>query len=115
MGSCGTFVLLRLGSITFKLFAAIDLYSVNCGHMALYRSAGCTAEFKNIGRNVVVASKSGPVKTGPTILVVATLHSLWVPLQRRVPVKYLYHYSQEHMVVCSLATAKGVHTSGGKL
>jgi len=28
-------------------------------------------------------------------------------------VRCLYHYSQEHMVVCSLATAKGVHTSGG--
>ena len=24
--------------------------------------------------------------------------------------KGLYHYSQEHLVVCSLATAKGVHT-----
>jgi len=27
----------------------------------------------------------------------------------------LYHYSQEHLVVYSLATAKGVHISGGKL
>ena len=26
----------------------------------------------------------------------------------------LYHYSQEDLVVYSLATAKGVHTSGGK-
>jgi len=26
----------------------------------------------------------------------------------------LYHYSQEHLVVCSLATAKGVHTNGGE-
>jgi len=33
------------------------------------------------------------------------LHSLWVPL---VPVKCLYHYSQEYKVVYSLATAKGV-------
>ena len=38
-----------------------------------------------------------------------------VPLQRRVPVRCLYHYSQEHLVVYFLATAKGVHTSGGKL
>ena len=30
-------------------------------------------------------------------------------------VRCLYHYSQERLVVCSLATAKGVHTSGGKL
>ena len=39
--------------------------------MALYRSAGRTAEFENIGRNVVVASRSGLVETRPwpTILV----------------------------------------------
>ena len=40
--------------------------SVNCGHMAANRSAGHTAEFMNIGRNVVVASKSGRVETRPT-------------------------------------------------
>ena len=73
MGSCGTFVLWRLGSVTFKLFAAINLYSVSSGHMALYWSAGRTAEFENIGRNVVVASKSGPVETGPTIQVATAL------------------------------------------
>ena len=93
MGSCGTFVLLRLGSITFKLFAAIDLYSVNCGHMALYRSAGCTAEFKNIGRNVVVASKSGPVETGPTIPVATALnvedHNLLNSSRRHLFLKYV--------------------------
>ena len=27
----------------------------------------------------------------------------------------LYQYSQERLVVCSIATAKGVYTSGGKL
>jgi len=55
MGSRRTFVLQRLGSVAFKLlFAAIDLYSVNCGHVAANWSAGCAAEFKNIGRNVVV-------------------------------------------------------------
>ena len=44
------------------------------------------------------------------------LHSLWYHCrQRRVPVRCLYHYSQEHLVVYSLATAKGVHTNGGKL
>jgi len=32
-----------------------------------------------------------------------------------IPVRCLYHYSQEHMVVYSLATANGVRTSGGKL
>jgi len=36
-----------------------------------------------------------------------------VPLQRRVQVNCLYHYSQERLVVYSLATAKRVHTSGG--
>ena len=34
--------------------------------------------------------------------------------KRKVPVKCLYHYSLEHMVVYSLATAKRVHTSGGE-
>ena len=48
--------------------------TVNCGHMAANQSARCTAEFVNIGRNVVVALKSGLVETGPTILVAMTLH-----------------------------------------
>ena len=73
MGTRGTFMLCRLGSIAFKLFAAIDLYSVNCGHMAANWSAGHAAEFKNIGRNVVVVSKSGLVETGPTVLVATAL------------------------------------------
>jgi len=60
----------------FKLFAAIDLYSVNFGHMAANRSAGCAAEFENIGRNVVVnvVLRSGPVETGPTTLVATALN-----------------------------------------
>ena len=58
----------RRGSIVVKLFAAIDLYSVNWGRMVAKRSAKCTAEIKSIGRNVVVVSKSGPVETGPTVL-----------------------------------------------
>ena len=41
--------------------------------MALYQSAGRATELENIGRNVVVASKSGPVETRPTILVATTL------------------------------------------
>jgi len=50
-------------SLAFKLFAAIDLYSVNCVHVALYWSAVRAAEFVNyIGRNVVVALKSGMVE-----------------------------------------------------
>jgi len=40
--------------------------SVNCGPVAANRSAGHAAEFVNIGRNVVVASKSGRVETRPT-------------------------------------------------
>ena len=36
-----------IGSVAFKLFAAIDLYSVNCVHVALYWSAVCAAEFVN--------------------------------------------------------------------
>ena len=73
MGSCSTFVLWRLKSIAFKLFAAIDLHSVNCGHVALYRSARVRRSIREIGRNVVVASKSGPVETRPTGLVAASL------------------------------------------
>ena len=34
--------------------------------MAASQSAGRTAKFVNIGRNVVVASKSGPVETSVT-------------------------------------------------
>jgi len=75
----GSYIFQRLGSVTFKLFAAIDLYSVNCGRVAANRSAGCPAEFENI------VSKSGPVKTGPTVLVAtalyvnvyATMHVMW--------------------------------------
>jgi len=40
------------------------------------------------------------------------LHFIVVPLQRRVLVRCLYHYSQERLVVYSLATA---HTSRGNL
>jgi len=57
MGSHGTFVLRRLGSVAFKLFAAIDLYSVNSGRVAANWSAGCATEFENIGRNVVIVLK----------------------------------------------------------
>ena len=32
------------------------------------------AEFENIGRNVVVALKSGPVETGPNIVVATALY-----------------------------------------
>ena len=74
MGSRGTFVLRRLGSVAFKLFAAIDLYSVNLSCTAANQSAGCAAEFENIDRNVVVVSKSGPIETGPTILVATALN-----------------------------------------
>ena len=52
----------------FKLFAAIDLYSVNCGHVN--RPARRAAEFENI---MAVASKSGPVETRPTVLVATAL------------------------------------------
>ena len=62
-----------VGSITFKLFVAINLYFVNCGHVASNWSARCATKFKNIGRNVVVASKSGPVETGSTVLVAMAL------------------------------------------
>ena len=72
MGSHSTFVLWRLGSVAFKL-SAIDHYSVNCGHVAANQSARCAAEFENIGRNVAVALKSGPVETGPTVLVAMAL------------------------------------------
>ena len=75
MGSRGTFVLQRLGSDNFKLFAVINLYSVNCGRVAVNRSAGHAIEFKNIGRNVVVVSKSCLVETGPTVLVATVLAS----------------------------------------
>ena len=48
--------------------------SVKCGHMAVNWSAGCTTNFVNIGKNVIVASKSGPVETVPTVLVAMALH-----------------------------------------
>jgi len=48
---------------------AINLCYVNCGHVAANWSASRTA----VGRNVVVASKSGPVETRPTILVATAL------------------------------------------
>ena len=46
--------------------------------MAANQSAGRAAEFVNIGRNVVVASKSGPVETGPTVLVAVALYVSYV-------------------------------------
>ena len=70
MGSHDTFALRRLGSVAFKLSMSS---SVNCGCMAANQSAGHTAEFMSIGRNVVVASKSGPVETRPTVLVATAL------------------------------------------
>jgi len=48
--------------------------SVNCGHMAANQSARHTTKFVNIGRNMVVASKSGSFETGPTILLAKSLH-----------------------------------------
>jgi len=42
--------------------------------VTLYRSAGRAAEFVNVGRNVVVASKSGPVETVPTVPVATALN-----------------------------------------
>jgi len=42
--------------------------------VAANQSAGHTAEFMNIGRNVVVALKIGLVETGPTVLVVMALN-----------------------------------------
>ena len=50
--------------------------SVNCGYVAANWSVRCTAEFMNIGRNVIVALKSGPVETGPPILVATALPCL---------------------------------------
>jgi len=41
--------------------------------MAANWSAGRAAKFENVGRNEVVASKSGPVETGPTVLVATAL------------------------------------------
>ena len=46
--------------------------------MAASRSAGCAAEFVNIGRYVVVSSKSVPVETGPTILVATALFCMLI-------------------------------------
>ena len=59
MGSHDTFALsiLHVGSVAFKLLISS---SVNCGCVAANRSAGHIAEFVNIGKNVVVASKIGP-------------------------------------------------------
>ena len=56
------------GPVAFKLFAAIDLYSINYQHMAANWSAGRAAEFE------AVASKRGLVETKPTVLVTMVLH-----------------------------------------
>ena len=59
--------------------------------MAANRSAGRAAEFENIGRNVVVASKRGLIETGATVLVATALHAeyFWEEID---PV--YSHYSQ---------------------
>ena len=57
IGSCSTFVLWRLKSIAFKLFVAIDLHSVDCGHVALYRSAGCAAQFGKLAEMWLLPQK----------------------------------------------------------
>ena len=72
IGSCSTFVLWRLKSIAFKLF--VDR-SPLCrlwprGFIPVCR---VRRSIREIGRNVVVASKSGPVETRPTGLVAAFL------------------------------------------
>ena len=79
MGSRGTFVLRRLGSVAFKLFAAIGLYSVNCGRVAANRSAGRAAEFENIGSYCL--QKWSAVETGPT-----------EPVATALPVTVQYRY-----------------------
>ena len=76
MGSRGTFVLQRLGALLSNYLKPSTFSSVNCGHVAASRSAGHATEFVNIGRTVVVASKSGPVETGPTALVATALHNV---------------------------------------
>jgi len=58
MGSHDTFMLRRLGRISLSNYLKPSISSsVNCGHVAANQSAGYAAEFVNIGRNMVVASK----------------------------------------------------------
>ena len=45
MGSRGTFMLWRLGSVAFNYLKALISSAVNCGHVAANRSAGRVAEF----------------------------------------------------------------------
>ena len=47
--------------------------SVNFGYVTANRSAGHAAKFVNIGRIVVLVSKSGQVETRPTVLVAMAL------------------------------------------
>ena len=83
--------------------------SVNCGHVAASRSAGCTAEFVNIGRSMVVASKSGRVETRPTRPVTTALKSgrgrPWI-LSHSKP--YYFNYSQRVCVVSMIRKKKGI-------
>ena len=53
---------------------SLALSSVNYGHVAANRFARHAAKSVNIGRNVVVASKSGLVQIGPTVLVATALY-----------------------------------------
>jgi len=57
---------LMMHVISLPLFCREISSSVNCGHVAANQSGGCATEFVNIGRNVVVALKSGRVETQPT-------------------------------------------------
>ena len=73
------FLVIRMGSLgTFKLFAAVDLYSVlacqlwSCGCQPVCR---VRRRIWDYWQNVVVASKSGPVETGPTVLMATALYN----------------------------------------
>jgi len=73
MGSRGTFVLQRLGSVAFKLFAAIDFYSVNCQ----------------------LVSKSDLIETGPTVPVAMALMQGVVTYQANKRMAFFLGVDQE--------------------
>ena len=70
MGSRDTFMLWRLGSITFKIFEAMISSSVNCDHVAANHSAECVP---NSWMLAEMWLKSCLVETRPTILVAMAL------------------------------------------
>jgi len=67
---------LKTRKLRFQIICSHWSLPVNCGHLAANQSVGRAAEFENIGRNEVVASKSAR----PTVLVAMALQCYCIAL-----------------------------------